>query len=57
MAIKKLPDDPRFKHVNYYHTDVRKTIERIMKEKAKQQVMQPRIFSLLEEATLFSVNL
>ena len=31
MAKHRLPDDPRFRDVNYYHTDVASRFKKVMK--------------------------
>jgi hypothetical protein len=34
--MKRLPDDPRFKHVDYKHTNLRVTFARIRKQQADE---------------------
>lgn len=32
MVMKQLPDDPRFRYVSLYHTDVAKTFARVRRQ-------------------------
>ena len=34
--MKKLPDEERFKHVDYHHTKLRLTFARVRKQQAEQ---------------------
>lgn len=38
--MKKLPDDPRFKHVDLHNTNLRVTFARIRKEQAEARQQQ-----------------
>lgn len=53
MRIKKLPDDPRFKHVRYCHTDLRKTFARA---RAAQRAVVVKVPALEVDTVVKVVN-
>jgi hypothetical protein len=43
MEFKTIPPDPRFEHVSYYHTDLRKTFARVRAELAAQAQLKGKV--------------
>jgi hypothetical protein len=40
--MRKIPDDPRFRHVTMFHTDLRRTFARVRAEQKAELAAKPK---------------